>query len=147
MSHSNNDKEKIMRRLILLGRTSDPNMTAAQRRHAFLVLTFVALAAILFARWPCWRSRSKCPASLASSRGRSSAASMNVARSRHVGVLLNNGRVLVAGGRTATGVHTAASEIYDPSSGTWASTAAMSVGRDNFTGRFLPMVACWLAAA
>jgi Kelch motif len=67
----------------------------------------------------------------------SSAASMNVARSRHVAVLLDNGRVLVAGGRTASGVHTASTEIYDPSSDTWAATAPMSVGRDNFTGTLL----------
>ncbi len=44
----------------------------------------------------------------------SPAATMNVACSRHISVVLQDGRVLVAGGKVAGGGATNAAEIYDP---------------------------------
>jgi N-acetylneuraminic acid mutarotase len=44
-------------------------------------------------------------------------------------VLLNDGRVFVAGGRDADGEPMASAEIYDPASGQWTMSAPMSIGR------------------
>ena len=49
----------------------------------------------------------------------------------HTATLLNNGKVLVAGG------HDASAEIFDPTSGTFAATGSMSVGRDSHTATLL----------
>jgi hypothetical protein len=62
---------------------------------------------------------------------------MNVARSRHVAVLLANGMVLVAGGRQGNKVPTRTAEIYDPVADTWTVATSMSVARDNFTATLL----------
>jgi hypothetical protein len=47
--------------------------------------------------------------------------SMSVARQLHTAILLNDGKVLVAGGSGLT-----SAELYDPSSGTFAATGAMT---------------------
>ena len=62
--------------------------------------------------------------------------SMNVARSNHTATLLNNGKVLVAGGY-GNGPNPASAELYDPASGTWSSTGSMSVARSNHTATLL----------
>jgi hypothetical protein len=53
------------------------------------------------------------------------AASMSIARANHTATLLANGKVLVAGGSSAS----ASAEVYDPGTNTWAATGAMSVAR------------------
>jgi len=49
---------------------------------------------------------------------------MNVERSLFTAVLLGNGKVLVAGGATNSGM-TATAELYDPATGTWTLTGSM----------------------
>ncbi len=61
---------------------------------------------------------------------------MSVARSGHTATLLNNGKVLVAGGY-GNGPNPASAELYDPASGTWSSTGSMSVARSNHTATLL----------
>ncbi len=58
---------------------------------------------------------------------------MAVARSEHGAVLLDDGRVLVAGEDTSTVLGTSA-EIYDPGTGTWAMTGSASAPLDRNTG-------------
>lgn len=53
---------------------------------------------------------------------------MSFARAVHTATLLNDGRVLVAGGISAQG-YLASSEIYDPNPGTWSITGSMSIPR------------------
>ena len=64
--------------------------------------------------------------------------SMVTARQFATAMLLLDGRVLVAGGRTDTNISTATAEIYDPASGTWAITGAMSTTRVRHSAALLP---------
>lgn len=50
---------------------------------------------------------------------------MATARERHTATLLNDGRVLVAGG----GVSVSSAELYDPDSGTWSPTGSLNTAR------------------
>ncbi len=62
--------------------------------------------------------------------------SMNVARWYHTATLLNNGKVLVAGGLDGSSA-TASAELYDPSTGTWSTTGSMAVARYKHTATLL----------
>jgi N-acetylneuraminic acid mutarotase len=64
---------------------------------------------------------------------------MSISREDHSAVLLNNGKVLVIGGTTVdfNGVTVASAELYDPASGTWATTGSMLQGRERFTATLL----------
>jgi len=58
-------------------------------------------------------------------------------------VLLSSGKVLVAGGCTGLNANgcsgvTSAAEIYNPSTGKWASTGSMNAARGNLTATLLP---------
>ena len=62
---------------------------------------------------------------------------LNTARSNHTATLLQNGKVLVAGG--FDGNHSLNSaELYDPASGTWTSTGNLNTARGNHTATLLP---------
>lgn len=63
----------------------------------------------------------------------STGSTMNVARSEHGATLLDNGRVLVTGGRGLTGSGLNSAEIFDPASGTWTATGSMSAIRLSHT--------------
>ena len=71
--------------------------------------------------------------------------SMNSARGRHTATLLNNGKVLVAGGTEygiypglgTTGVVISA-EIYDPATGAWTPTGPLNIRRSLHTATLLP---------
>ncbi len=60
-----------------------------------------------------------------------STASLTIGRARHTATLLDDGRVLVAGGLIGGFVNdiTATSEIYDPFAGTWSQSGEMSDNR------------------
>jgi hypothetical protein len=61
-------------------------------------------------------------------------ANMTIARARHSANLLNNGRVLVAGGSNAAGTAALASaELFNPQNNTWAATASMAAARTEHT--------------
>jgi len=71
--------------------------------------------------------------------------SMNQGRQQHSAVLLRNGNVLVSGGNIDRApcadvcvTTIAASEIYDPSTGQWATTGEMTIPRSFFTSTLLP---------
>jgi N-acetylneuraminic acid mutarotase len=67
----------------------------------------------------------------------STTGSLNIARFWHTATLLQNGKVLVAGG-AGTDDSLASAELYDPSTGTWSVTGSLiddnQSGRFNFTG-------------
>jgi len=63
--------------------------------------------------------------------------SMVDVRMYHTATLLQNGKVLVAGGYTPGGNRSSA-EIYDPTAGTWTATGSMSVKRSSHTATLLP---------
>jgi large repetitive protein len=63
---------------------------------------------------------------------------MATARGSQKAVLLNSGKVLVAGGLDATGFPLASAEIYDPTPGTWSATGPMATVRFNHTMTLLP---------
>ena len=64
--------------------------------------------------------------------------SMAGPRVAHTATLLNNGKVLVAGGMDAKGTPLATAEIYDPSNGTFALTGSMMAARHHFAATLLP---------
>jgi N-acetylneuraminic acid mutarotase len=55
--------------------------------------------------------------------------SMNAARSGHTATLLQNGQVLVAGGKDANGNILSSAEIYDPIANTWTTVASLTTTR------------------
>lgn len=55
--------------------------------------------------------------------------SMVTGRELHSATLMNNGKVLIAGGEDAKGYALTRAEIYDPALGSFIPTASMSVGR------------------
>jgi N-acetylneuraminic acid mutarotase len=66
---------------------------------------------------------------------------MSVQRYDHTATLLPSGKVLVAGGETdlsgCCAAPTSSAELYDPSTGTWSMTGAMSTPRENHTATLL----------
>jgi hypothetical protein len=62
---------------------------------------------------------------------------MTVSRSYHSATLLGDGRVLVAGGFDGQQEDLTSAEIYDPTSGTFALTGAMTNGRQYHTADLL----------
>ncbi len=63
--------------------------------------------------------------------------SMHTAREQHTATLLQNGQVLVAGGKNLSCCVLASAELYDPSTGTWTTTGSMSTTRDLHTATLL----------
>ena len=61
--------------------------------------------------------------------------SMSAPRVGHTATLLNDGRVLVAGGNADLFLSSA--EIFDPASGAWSLTGSMSTGRVGHTATLL----------
>jgi hypothetical protein len=66
----------------------------------------------------------------------STTGSMSVGRADHTATLLNNGKVLVAGGQVGSST-IASAELYDPDAGTWSTTGSMNVGRNTRTATLL----------
>lgn len=63
--------------------------------------------------------------------------SLNVPRAAQTAVLLNNGKVLVAGGENLSGPLSSA-ELYDTMTGTWSLTGSMNLARTEQTMVLLP---------
>ncbi len=68
--------------------------------------------------------------------GFSPAASMHQARFGHTATLLQNGKVLVAGGGTIDDI-LASAELYDPATDTWTTTGSLSAAREYHTATLL----------
>src|ERR1700722_1144811 len=64
------------------------------------------------------------------------AASMHQARFGHTATLLQNGKVLIAGGGTIDET-LASAELYDPSTNTWTTTGSLSTAREYHTATLL----------
>jgi N-acetylneuraminic acid mutarotase len=62
--------------------------------------------------------------------------SMSTARSSHVAILLDNGKVLVAGGRL-NNMATATAELHDVTTGSWTNTGSMKYSRFFHTATLL----------
>src|SRR5712691_11822475 len=63
--------------------------------------------------------------------------SLPTPRSGYTATLLQNGKVLVAGGQDSSGV-LASAELYDPATGTWTATGSLNTGRRFHTATLLP---------
>jgi hypothetical protein len=63
--------------------------------------------------------------------------SMASGRGSHTATLLNNGKVLVAGGADANGNAIATAELFDPSTGTFSATGSMITARAHFAATLL----------
>ena len=63
---------------------------------------------------------------------------MKIARSGHVAVMLNNGKVLIAGGTGKGWTFLESAELYDPGSGAFSLTGGMTVPRESHTATLLP---------
>jgi hypothetical protein len=61
---------------------------------------------------------------------------MNVSRTYHTATLLNNGKVLVAGGYNGY-INLASAELYDPDTGIWSLTGNMNATREFHTATLL----------
>src|SRR4029078_4021428 len=62
--------------------------------------------------------------------------SLGAARYSHTATLLQNGKVLVAGGFNSSFLATA--ELYDPATGTWTTTGNLNTARNLHTATLLP---------
>ena len=62
---------------------------------------------------------------------------MTYRRILHTATLLDNGKVLVAGGLNNRGRDIASAELYDPDTGTWTTTGHMGRARDEHTATLL----------
>jgi hypothetical protein len=69
--------------------------------------------------------------------GWASTGSMASPRHYHTATLLNNGKVLISGGKNSNG-NLATTEVYDPASGTWSAAAPMTSPRAGHTATLLP---------
>src|SRR5690349_15870174 len=63
--------------------------------------------------------------------------SLAAARYEHTATLLQNGKVLVAGG-LGYGGYLASAELYDPVTGTWMATGSLAAARTDHTATLLP---------
>jgi len=63
--------------------------------------------------------------------------SLNTGRSSHTATLLNNGKVLVAGGTDSSNAHLASAELYDPATETFTLTGSMNTPRIGHTATLL----------
>jgi hypothetical protein len=64
--------------------------------------------------------------------------SLNTARYSHSATLLQDGRVLVAGGYDTNLVRTNSAELYDPATGSWSVTGSLNIGRVYQSAILLP---------
>ena len=64
--------------------------------------------------------------------------SLAAGRRGHTATVLQDGRVLVAGGVDATSTTLASTELYDPATGTWTAAGGLIVGRHDHTATTLP---------
>ena len=67
------------------------------------------------------------------------ASSLNQPRAGHTATLLNDGKVLVAGGLASTStINTRNAELYDPATNTWGTAGSMGTRRSSHTATLLP---------
>jgi hypothetical protein len=72
----------------------------------------------------------------------SNTGSMAVARWAHTATLMDDGRVLVAGGRIESPRTTTSAEVYDPATGTWSTAGALAKARSLHAAALLGGPSC-----
>jgi len=99
------------------------------RRMTRLLAAFVLLATAAAALW--------CapPAFAVTTFGKGG--TLGTARYQHTATVLQDGKVLVAGGEGATGA-LASAELYDPATGIWTATGSLNAVREQATATLLP---------
>lgn len=99
------------------------------RHGSMVLLTFIMLAVI---------ASHAAPAATGGSGTWVPAGSMETPRLGHTATLLDDGRVLVAGGNGSGGALLASAELYDPATGSWGATASMNVPRSGAAATLMP---------
>ena len=132
---------------------SDRSVSSSPSHQRLNVLTFFTLLTLgLSFLWPAQRAANPASSSKTESMSGLSAASvptatagtwrmvgrLAVGRHRHTATLLQDGRVLVAGGYNPEIYgFMAVAEVYDPATGTWSATGSMHIGRAHHTATLL----------
>ncbi len=104
--------------------------TSVPSRVLFLLLMF-SLALAGQGRWTGHAGVAPVPGAW------NAAGAMNTARSAHTATRLNDGRVLVAGGRSLAGQTTKSAEIYDPATDRWVPTGDLVEARSGHSAVLL----------
>lgn len=96
------------------------------------------MLSMFFIFWGCGRSVPTSSDSTGDVKGFVNAGKMTVTRSWHFSTLLQDGRVLIGGGRAMDGSGHRNAEIFDPDTGTSTTTGSMSNPRMGDSGTLLP---------
>jgi len=107
--------------------TSNNTQKRARLRVALILALVGLISAVVFVLAPSRRASAQAAASW------SYTGNLNTARIEHTATLLQNGKVLVAGGNGSDGNHIPLSlnsaELYDPATEMWSSTGNLNIGR------------------
>jgi PKD repeat protein len=98
------------------------------RRSIFLLISLLVATLIAWIR---------APASYTIQETWTPTGSLNTSRFEHTATLLEDGKVLVAGG-ASDGTSLTSAELYDPTAGTWSVTSSMTAARESHTATLLP---------
>jgi len=108
-------------------RNSDPSTPSRHRRRSASGVAFLVLVAAIVS----FSSAQGAPFAF------SNTGSLTTVRSGHTSTLLQNGKVLVAGGIAGFNSQLSSAELYDPETDTWTPTGSMGTARQGHTATLL----------